>query len=273
MSLVLPTIESRSARGPRRRLAWFVAGSVLLHVLVVVLWHGEPPAGPMGQGTFQITLVARHGDAAEKPGADDERAGRGESGQEAQAAALPPAQSEVSADRQQRMSLITSRRVTPVVKNVRAGATGPLAQARKPEPETPQKEKSPATNVHATSTSGGLAARSGATTHGQHELTSAARYRRVRDELLRALLPHFEYPSIARRRGWEGRVRIGLLVEADGDLSDVQLIESSGYGLLDKAAIKNVNKLRNVPAATQWLDGHDMGVILPVSYRLEDRQR
>ncbi len=271
MSLVLPTGESSRLCGSRRRLAWFVAGSVLLHVLLVLLWRGEPPAGPVGQGTFQITLVARHGDALEKPGAEDARAGRSESGRERQAAAPPPAQSEASASRQQRMSLITSRRVPPFVKKVRPDATGPLAHARKPERETPQKEKSPATNVHETSTSGGLAARSGATTHGQHELTSAARYRRVRDELLRALLPHFEYPAVARRRGWHGRVRIGLLVEADGDLSDVQLIESSGYALLDRAAIKNVNRLRNVPGATRWLKGDDMDVILPVSYRLEDR--
>ncbi len=100
-----------------------------------------------------------------------------------------------------------------------------------------------------------------------------ARYRRVRDELLQALLPYFEYPAVARRRGWQGRVRIGLLVEADGHLSRVQLVESSGYALLDKAALKNVNQLRQVPGATQWLDGSDLGIILPVSYRLEDRQR
>ena len=109
----------------------------------------------------------------------------------------------------------------------------------------------------------------GSTSHGQHELSSAARYRRVRDELLRALLPHFEYPPVARRRGWQGRVRIGLLVEADGNLSRVQLVESSGYALLDKAAMKNANQLRNVPGATQWLDGRNLDVVLPVTYRLE----
>ena len=116
-----------------------------------------------------------------------------------------------------------------------------------------------------------VAASRGATSDGQHELSTAARYRRVRDELLRALLPYFEYPAVARRRGWQGRVRIGLLVEADGHLSRVELVESSGYALLDKAAMENVNQLRNVPGATQWLDGHTMDVILPVSYRLSDR--
>ncbi len=86
---------------------------------------------------------------------------------------------------------------------------------------------------------------------------------------MRALLPYFEYPPVARRRGWQGRVRIGLLVKADGHLSGVQLLESSGYALLDKAAMKNVNQLRKVPAATQWLDGRDLDLVLPVTYRLE----
>ena len=116
---------------------------------------------------------------------------------------------------------------------------------------------------------GHRSAASGSTSDGAHELTSAARYQRVRDALLQALLPHFDYPPLARRRGWQGRVRIGLLVKADGDLSGVHLIESSGYALLDKAAIKNVSQLRNVPAAGRWLNGRNLDVILPVTYRLE----
>jgi protein TonB len=86
-----------------------------------------------------------------------------------------------------------------------------------------------------------------------------------------ALLPRFDYPSVARRRGWQGRVRVGLHVEADGDLTRIRLVESSGHVLLDKAAVKNVTELRNVPAVTQWLDGSDMDVILPVRYQLHNR--
>ena len=85
------------------------------------------------------------------------------------------------------------------------------------------------------------------------------------------MLPRFDYPSLARRRGWQGRVRIGLHVEADGDLTRIHLLESSGYALLDKAAVKNATELRNVPAVSQWLEGRDMDMILPVRYRLHER--
>lgn len=157
-----------------------------------------------------------------------------------------------------------------IVNKMQHNEKQPVNSARKPQTKAVDEEKPQATNTEAFS-QGRVSASSGSTTHGQHELTSAARYRRIRDELLQALLPHFEYPPVARRRGWQGRVRIGLLVAADGYLSGVHLVESSGYALLDKAAIKNVNQLRNFPGATQWLDGRDIGVILPVNYQLEDR--
>lgn len=90
-------------------------------------------------------------------------------------------------------------------------------------------------------------------------------------ELHRALLPYFEYPTVARRRGWQGRATVGLHVEADGDLTRVHLVESSGYALLDRAAVKNVTELRTVPGAARWLEGSNMDVVLPVRYQLQDR--
>jgi protein TonB len=93
----------------------------------------------------------------------------------------------------------------------------------------------------------------------------------VQAALQQALLPRFEYPPIARRRGWEGRVKVGLHVGADGDLTRIHLVESSGYALLDSAAVKNVTELRNVPGAAQWIDADSMEVVLPVRYRLHNR--
>jgi len=121
-----------------------------------------------------------------------------------------------------------------------------------------------------TAVPGQISASNGSRRHGQHELTVAAKYRRVLAALYEALFPHFDYPSVARRRGWQGRVKVGLHVEADGDLSRIHLVESSGYALLDKAAVRNVTELRSVPGASQWLEGSDIDVVLPVSYQLND---
>lgn len=270
MPLSLPNAEPGSEFGQRRRAIWFVLGSLLLHVLLLVLWRGEPPAGPVGQSTFQITLVARHGDTPQQAGAgqqppggtneadqpDNIRVASGELSRTAEADKPPfppvtPQRADRNADRTQH-----PQRHPP--EHVRSAVN-----------EAPQAVKAGATSDLAALEPGHMSASSGSTSHGADELTSAARYHRVRDELLLALLPHFDYPPLARRRGWQGRVRIGLLVKADGDLSGIHLIESSGYALLDKAAIKNVSQLRNVPAAGRWLNGRNLDVILPVTYRLE----
>jgi protein TonB len=146
------------------------------------------------------------------------------------------------------------------------------AGVKKPRHKASEGAKSQLTKLPAAlAPQGDATATAGSVSHGQQQLSSAARYRRVRAALQEALLPRFDYPSMARRRGWQGRVRIGLHVEADGGLSRIHLLESSGYALLDRAAVKNVTELRNVPAAAQWLDGLDMDMILPVRYRLHDR--
>ncbi len=77
MHLSLPLSEpKRSACSQRCRLLWFVVGSLLLHLLLVALWRGETPAGPAGQSTFQITLIARHGDTPQDARAEVERTGQ-----------------------------------------------------------------------------------------------------------------------------------------------------------------------------------------------------
>jgi protein TonB len=276
MNSCIPVAEQKSVCAQRRRVIGFVLGSLLLHVLLLVLWRGEPPAGPVGESTFQVTLVARHGDTAQDPRAVAERAGQNQSQQSDSGAeaAREPSKPLASSERQivSATDPTTSARLVgwPASRTQQYAARAP--ERRRPaKAPTPLAAESQATTAVAAVSQAAVVATRGSTSHGAHELTSAARYRRVRDELLQALLPHFEYPPLARRRGWQGRVRIGLLVEADGHLSRVQLVESSGYTLLDKAAMKNVNQLRNVPGATQWLDGRDLDVVLPVSYRLEDR--
>jgi TonB family protein len=56
--------------------------------------------------------------------------------------------------------------------------------------------------------------------------------------LLLPVGPHFGvYPGIAHRRGEEGTVYLGITVRPDGTVSDPQVILSSGFNELDRAAI------------------------------------
>jgi protein TonB len=55
------------------------------------------------------------------------------------------------------------------------------------------------------------------------------------------------YPRIARRRGWEGTVILKVLVGVDGKVEDLQILESSGHGILDNAAKDSVRGWRFEP--------------------------
>jgi TonB family protein len=91
---------------------------------------------------------------------------------------------------------------------------------------------------------------------------------RLRDILAR----YFVYPSMARRNGWEGKVQVGLRVEADGRLSHLHIAHSSGYPLLDDSALTTLNRIDTLPEAAGWLDGQHFDMVLPIEYRLIDGQ-
>jgi protein TonB len=88
------------------------------------------------------------------------------------------------------------------------------------------------------------------------------------NSLQAALMPHFSYPLLARRRGWEGIVRIGVRVEANGSLTRLHLVEPSPYDVLNTAAMKSLSRLARLPKAADWLHGGHIDLVLPVEYRL-----
>ena len=91
----------------------------------------------------------------------------------------------------------------------------------------------------------------------------------VRAALYSALQARFKYPRRARVRGWEGIVVVSLRIMPDGALRDVQLADSCGIPLLDRAAVRALARLQ-IPQAVAWLDGREMDMLIPVEYRLRD---
>lgn len=276
MNLAMPSDENDRSDGHRRKLGYFVLGSLVLHLVVAGLWRGEPPAGPVGQSTFKVTLLARHGDSGSVAIAAIESAQKPATTTSADSTQHQTNPTASTADHRQERRAITQhleqlRLVTQAAApsgksngGQGGGGPGPLRKALDAEGARVAEKLVRAVRRSQPASS------SGSRTNGEHELSSEAKYRQVRAALNQALLPIFEYPNVARRRGWQGRVKVGLHVEASGDLSRVFLVESSGHSLLDKAAVKNVSSLRNVPAATQWLDSSGIEIVLPVSYRLDN---
>lgn len=78
------------------------------------------------------------------------------------------------------------------------------------------------------------------------------------------------YPRIAIRNAWEGQVNLGIRVTSNGQLTDVRVINSSGYRVLDNAAVNSVSRVASLPEARPWLNGQSIDVILPIIYKLTD---
>ena len=80
--------------------------------------------------------------------------------------------------------------------------------------------------------------------------------------------PRPDYPPLARRRGYEGRVVIRASVAPDGGVASAAVGQSSGYGILDRAALQAVKRWRFRPAQR---GGQPVATVLdvPVVFRLE----
>jgi protein TonB len=87
-------------------------------------------------------------------------------------------------------------------------------------------------------------------------------------QLQTRLSRYLVYPPLARSRGWEGTVLLGLRVESNGHLERIRIEHSSGYAVLDNSALNSLNRLDRLAEASAWLNGRGLDMQLPVIYRL-----
>jgi len=88
----------------------------------------------------------------------------------------------------------------------------------------------------------------------------------LQSELSRIL----SYPPLARERGWQGTVLLGVAVAPDGALHGTRLLRSSGYALLDAVSLDSLRRIHTLPLAAGWRHTDPIEVILPIRFRLAD---
>jgi protein TonB len=76
------------------------------------------------------------------------------------------------------------------------------------------------------------------------------------------------YPKVARRRGYEGQALLRVEVLESGRVGQIEISESSGFEILDKAALKSVKGWIFV-AGTKNGIRIDQWVMVPVRFSLE----
>ena len=76
-----------------------------------------------------------------------------------------------------------------------------------------------------------------------------------------------EYPLMARRRGWQGTVMVEVWLDANGEQIKREILQSSGYALLDQAALRSVARNQFTPYTINGV-GHPARLHLPVIYTL-----
>lgn len=92
---------------------------------------------------------------------------------------------------------------------------------------------------------------------------------RIKAQLYTDLARHFDYPEMARRRGWEGRVMVAVNVASDGQLQQIRVARSSGFTLLDDSALQSLRQVDRIAAAVALLNGRKLAMQIPVIYRLQ----
>ncbi|MCK4839974.1 MAG: energy transducer TonB [Desulfobulbaceae bacterium] len=91
------------------------------------------------------------------------------------------------------------------------------------------------------------------------ELYVKANFHYIKDNIQKGIA----YPRIARKMGWEGKVIVSFVVDKDGKIQNVLIVESSGFAALDKNAIATIKKAAPFPCPTV-----SAKLVVPVVYRL-----
>ena len=80
--------------------------------------------------------------------------------------------------------------------------------------------------------------------------------------------PRPPYPSLSRRLGEQGTVRLNILVNPDGSVARLELLKSSGHPRLDTSAIETVQSSWKFEPARQGGNPVAAWVIVPIQFTL-----
>jgi protein TonB len=220
----LTAARHHTAHKPSRSMGWFIALSLLLHLMVLLGMQREQEQVLFPAAQTRTAALALHLRQPEP------------------AAAAKPAQT-------------TPQASETVTTPLQPGHRSVRPEQQQPEPKTQTKQAN--TQKTAINTE---------TITAEAHPDSTARLENLRVTLQRELTHYFNYPILARRNGWQGEVILAFRLEVDGTIMNARVARSSGYGVLDRAALNALGKVKRINHTLQQVQ--DMQ--LPVIYRLQE---
>jgi protein TonB len=76
------------------------------------------------------------------------------------------------------------------------------------------------------------------------------------------------YPREAKQYGWEGTVKVGVMILDDGTLAFALVKESSGHDIFDEAALNTTRQLAPFQAFPSDTDLQELNITIPIVYSL-----
>jgi periplasmic protein TonB len=89
-----------------------------------------------------------------------------------------------------------------------------------------------------------------------------------RNAVARELEKNKRYPRIALERGIEGIVKLNINIDDHGNITSIEVLESSGNRALDDAAIASAKKSQLKPHFNEILRGKINSIIVPMSFTI-----
>ena len=86
--------------------------------------------------------------------------------------------------------------------------------------------------------------------------------------LRQLIIANKRYPSRAKRRRQQGTVNISFLILANGTVTNIKALKSSGYATLDNSAIKAIQQISGKLPIPKELNKKQWQITIPVTYQL-----
>jgi len=245
---------------PRDRLSFTLFFALSLHAAAILgigfVWHAQRSSSP----TIEVTL-AQHADATTPATADfiaqANQLGSGDATEIVERTTTNEAEFHDNTYRELSTAPPTVEPVpqqnrTPVLTTQAAAETSQSNEEPTPNEQPPMPALRPGQTLNLTQDIASLAARLDDENRDQargprvRRLTSVSARRTVDAYYLQAWrrkvesIGNLNYPAEARERQLYGNLRLLVSITADGQLKDVQILESSGQAVLDDAAVRIV---------------------------------